>query len=322
VSDVATRSYLAMGTTVTVATAEPSALDRALAVVVDHVAALDKAASRFRTDSEITTLNGAGGRPVQVSSVLFTALEEALDAAAQTDGLLTPTVGEALARVGYDQDFQSVPASGPPLTFHFQSVPGWRAIRLDRRLQRVTLPAGVRIDLGATAKAGCADRASRAAASEIGSGVLVNLGGDIAVAGPTRPEGWSIRIADRHDAAVDEPGVTVAIRDGGLATSGTAARRWLRGDQLMHHVIDPATGLPARTCWRTVTVAGATCLAANIASTAALILGPAAPTWLAERGHHARLVAGDGAVVHVGSWPSEARKPARIDVTTRQALPC
>ena len=234
-------SFQAIGTTVEVVVDEPDALERATELVRAHVAALDAAASRFREDSELTRLNASAGRPVQVSWPFFVAIEEALQAAQVTDGIVDPTVGHALELCGYDRDFSEVPSDGPPLTVRYQRVPGWRRIRLNRAERSVTLPPGVRIDLGATAKAGCADRAAQAAAAATRTGVLVNLGGDLAVAGPPPPDGWVIRVADRHDGPAVEPGVTVAIRHGGLASSGTAARRWSRGAQTLHHLIDPTT---------------------------------------------------------------------------------
>ena len=173
-------------------------------------------------------------------------------------------------------NFAQVAPTGPA-TVRVAAVPGWRAVRTDRLAGTVTVPRHVALDLGATAKAGCADRAAAAVAVVTGSGVLVNLGGDIAVAGEPPAEGWVIRIADRHDADAGDPAVTVAIRSGGLATSGTAARRWERGGRQLHHIVDPATGTPAARCWRTVSVTAETCLAANTASTAAIILGADAP---------------------------------------------
>jgi thiamine biosynthesis lipoprotein len=162
----------------------------------------------------------------------------------------------------------------------------------------------VSVDLGATAKAFGADRIAARAHAVTGTGVLVNLGGDIAVAGPPPEGGWIVRVADRHDSPDDAPGQVVALQAGGLATSGTAARRWRRGGRLLHHLVDPATGGPADTCWRTVTVTADTCVDANTASTAATIIGPAAPEWLAERGRPARLVDVEGRVVRVGGWPA------------------
>jgi thiamine biosynthesis lipoprotein ApbE len=305
--------FAALGTTVTVATTEPAKLEAVLAIVSDQVTQLDQAASRFRDDSELTMLNRSSGRPVEISPVLFVALQEALGAAAQTNGILDPTVGQALERCGYDRDFCDLAPSGPPITIRFRRVPGWKGIRLDPGGLTATIPAGVSIDLGATAKAGCADRSAQRAAAAVDCGVLVSMGGDIALAGAPPSGGWTIRVADRHDAGPDEPGVTIAITSGGLATSGTAGRRWYRGGQLMHHLIDPSTGAPARTCWRTVTVAADSALSANIASSAAVILGPAARDWLAGRNCHARLVAESGWVLGVGQWPTDALEPDRVD---------
>jgi thiamine biosynthesis lipoprotein len=167
------------------------------------------------------------------------------------------------------------------------------------------VPRGVQLDLGATAKAWCADRAARLIAEETGAGALVSLGGDIAVAGAAPPDGWVIRIADRHDAPPSEPGPEITIVGGGLATSGTAARRWWRGDAVVHHIVDPSTGRSAESCWRTATVAAATCVDANVAATAAIVLGSAAPDWLAARHLAARLVGDDGTVASVGGWPAD-----------------
>jgi len=309
-------SFSAIGTSISVVVTDESALTEATELVRGHVAALDSAASRFREDCELTRLNRSVGRPVEVSWLLFVIIDEALLAAERTDGLVSPTVGEALERCGYDRDFAGVDPCGPPLRLRYRPVPGWRRVRLDRSARTVTLPPGVRLDLGATAKAGCADRAALAASALTEAGVLVNLGGDLAVAGPPPEGGWVIRITDRTDAPPETPGVTVAVSAGGLATSGTAARRWARGDQVLHHIIDPATGVPALSCWRTVTVAAETCVAANMASTASVILGPAAPGWLAQQGLHARLLGEDGVAVPVGDWPADSLD---VDSTERAA---
>jgi thiamine biosynthesis lipoprotein ApbE len=101
------------------------------------------------------------------------------------------------------------------------------------------------------------------------------------------------------------PSAVIAIRSGGLATSSTAARRWRRGGDVLHHILDPRSGRPAAPVWRTVSVAAATCADANTASTAAIIRGAAALAWLAELGCPARLVAESGAVVTLGGWPPD-----------------
>jgi len=298
-------SFPALGTTATVAVVDQRQLAGAVDLVRSCIEDLDAAASRFRPDSELLGLRSTAGRSTPVSAVLYSALSDAMEAARSTDGLVDPTVGRAMAIVGYDRDFGDVAPSGPPLVARVAPVPGWRAVRLDPVARTVSVPPGVLLDLGATAKAGCADRAASRAARATGTGVLVSLGGDVAVSGPAPAGGWAVRIADRHDAGPDSPSVTVGITDGGLATSGTAARRWARGGRQLHHLLDPATGLPAESCWRTVTVAARTCLLANTASTAAVILGAAAPAWLERRGLPARLVATDGSVTGVGDWPAD-----------------
>jgi thiamine biosynthesis lipoprotein len=184
-------------------------------------------------------------------------------------------------------------------------VPGWRSVRLDRARLLAQLSDGAQLDLGATAKAWAADRCAELIAGQTGSGVLVSLGGDIAVAGPPPAGGWRVRVTDDHAAGPDAPGQTVTIRSGGLATSSTTVRAWAVGGQRMHHIINPATGEPARSCWRTVSVAAASCVDANTASTAAIIRGAAAVSWLRDAGLPARLVREDGSVETTGGWPDD-----------------
>jgi thiamine biosynthesis lipoprotein len=305
----ATATFRALGTTVVVAATDPERIAVVEREVRAGVDALDRAASRFREDSELATLHRADGGPVPVSEVLFEALTDALEAARFTGGLVDPTVGHVLEVIGYDRDFAAVAPTGAAIRARVAPVAGWRAVRLDPGRRTATVPAGVRLDLGATAKAGCADRVADRAAGVADCGVLVSLGGDVAVAGPPPDGGWAVRVADRHDAGADDPSVTVALALGGLATSGTAARRWERGGRPLHHLVDPVTARPADSCWRTVTVAASTCLSANTASTAAVILGERAPDWLARLGLHARLVALDGSVTGVGEWPADRLEP-------------
>ncbi len=304
---VASASFPALGSTALICATEPGALDSARRVLEDVLADVDRACSRFRVDAELVRLNAAAGTVVEVGTTLLEAIAVALRAAALTDGLVDPTVGRTLRIAGYDRDFEFVRArDGASFSVGFDSVPGWRQVRLDAKARTVTLPRGVELDLGATAKALAADRAAVAATTETGSGVLVSLGGDIAVAGPPPREGWSIRLADDHAAPLNGPGPVVAIHEGGLATSGTSVRRWRSGTVQLHHIIDPRSGRPAVTPWRTVTVAADSCVDANIASTAAVILGDEAPSWLSARGLPALLVDTHGRILNAAGWPAQA----------------
>jgi thiamine biosynthesis lipoprotein len=244
-----------------------------------------------------------------VSALLYEAVEVAIRAAEITGGLVDPTVGGPLRDLGYDRDFQFVSRHDPHTVVTVSPAPGWRSLALDPSTGSMTVPRGVQLDLGATAKAFCVDRAAGAAAAATGRGVLVSIGGDMAVAGPAPDDGWTIQLSDDHTDAFDERRPAVALRSGGLASSGTAARRWSRGGRQLHHLVDPRTGQPAAEVWRTCTVAAGSCVDANIGSTAAMILGSAAPSWLEDHGLPARLVAANGTTLTVGEWPQDRRAP-------------
>ncbi len=301
----ATTSFAALGTTATLVVTEPDTQDEALDALRAELDAIDRAASRFRSDSELSRLNGAHGQAFAVSPLFLEALEAALRAAQLTQGRVDPTVGGAMRVIGYDRDFAAIGQGQPTVRIEMRPVPGWQAVRIDRPASLVQLPAGVELDLGATAKALCADRAARAIAAATNAGVLVSLGGDIAVAGSPPEGGWVVRVTHDHAAPPSVDGPTISLRSGGLATSSTSVRRWLHGGRSMHHLVDPATGSPAREYWRTVSVAAGSCLDANTASCAAIILGPEAPDWLAARGLPSRLVNPAGRVTAVGGWPPE-----------------
>ena len=308
----ATADGQALGGSLRVVVSEPRSLPAAKAAVDGVVAAIDRAASRFREDSELSRLNASPDREVIVSPLLAQAIAAGLRGARITDGAVDPTVGAAIRLIGYDADFVRVLKDGGPLHVRTQRVPGWQAIRFDPATRRVSMPSGVEIDLGATAKALASDLAARAAAAAIdGGGVLVGLGGDIAVAGRPPAGGWAVQVSEDSGAALDPREETVTIVDGGIATSSTTVRRWTRGGVELHHIIDPATGRPADGPWRTATVAAATCVDANIASTAAIVMGDRALAWLEKLGLAARLVGRDGAIAATRSWPQPANsKPA------------
>ena len=301
----ATLRFAALGTTAVVITTLREALPAAVDAVRSVLAAVDLACSRFRDDSELVALNASAGRAVPVSSVLVDALVTACRAAGVTGGLVDPTVGSAIRTLGYDRDFRSVPPDGPELRGTLHAVPGWRRVHIDAAAGLVRLDPGVEVDLGATAKALAVDRAAEAATAATGVGVLVSVGGDLAVGGPPGAEGWAVLVTDDHATDPAGPGQTISIRSGALASSSTTVRRWRRGGADLHHVVDPRSGAPAAGWWRTVTVAAGCCVDANIASTAAVVMGPDAPAWLAGLGLPARLVRPDGEVTTVAGWPDE-----------------
>jgi thiamine biosynthesis lipoprotein len=300
----------ALGTSLRVVVTDPALLDAALDAVHGVVRDVDQACSRFREDSEISALQRNAGRETRVSPLLMLALRAALRGARLSDGAVDPTVGTAVRSIGYDADFATVSRDGAPLRLTVTPVPGWQRIRLDPTAHSAFIPEGVELDLGSTAKALAADLAAAAAHAAAGArgGVLVSLGGDIAVAGEPPQGGWVIQAADDSEAPIIDEGEDIAIRAGGVATSSTTVRRWVRGGVALHHIVDPATGLPANGPWRTVSVVAADCLDANIAATAAIVRGEAALQWLEQLCLPSRLVAHDGEVLRVAGWPDP---PAR-----------
>jgi thiamine biosynthesis lipoprotein len=277
-----TASWEAIGTTALVQVTDASWLLAAQELLTRELARIDRTASSYRLDSELAQLNARAGGVVPVSDALHEAVSAAIGAAEASDGLVDPTLG---------------------------ADPGWRDVELLG--WAIRLPAGVLLDLGATAKALAADRAARRIARATGgSGVLVSLGGDIAVAGQAPATGWRIHVSDDHRSDDTAPGQTVTIDQGALATSGTTVRRGPGG--LGHHIIDPRTWRSADGPWRTASVTAATCVDANTASTAAIILGDEAPDWLEAQGLSARLVSYTGQVLCVGGWPMGADMPALV----------
>src|SRR3989441_8700426 len=312
---IAVKSWKALGTSVHVLATDAGELATATTAVSEVLEDVDTAYSRFRNDSELSRLNASPGRTVRVSPLLATAIDAAQRAARLTDGAVDPTIGHAIRVAGYDDDFSRIAARDPhpalpqrgretELKLRAWRVPGWQAIRFDRRSRTILLPPGVELHLRSTGKALAADLAAKAALAAAGAGgVLVSLGGDIATAGTPPAGGWRIHLAGDSREKPDGDGEVICLPAGGVATSSTTVRRWTRGAAVLHHIIDPQTSLPATGPFRTVTVTAATCLDANIASTAAIVRGKGAIDWLLSWRLPARLVENDGTIHYIGRWP-------------------
>lgn len=278
---------------------DPGRLDRARALVDTELDAIEMAASRFRPDSEVCLLAAANGERRPVSPVLSDLIDAALGAARATDGDVDPTVGCAIVELGYDRSFSPGGAAVPRITPLAVPV-DFTAVEFDGRSLR--MPPGTLLDLGATAKAVAADRCARLVHRQTGTGVLVNLGGDISTAGPSPEGGWRVLVQDTEE----DPATQVTVGpDTGLATSSTQRRQWRRAGGAHHHIIDPRTGASAEPVWRSVSVAADSCLGANTVSTAAIIRGRRAPAWIATLGVQARLVDAEGRETTIGGWPGQ-----------------
>jgi FAD:protein FMN transferase len=255
------------------------ATDEELAEVRRLFESWDGVFSRFKPESELNRVNETLSPVVLLSRLFAHVLREALEAAAATDGLVDPTLGSAIVAAGYDRDFDLLRDDSRPLG---APVPGcWRSLRLDRRL--LYRPVGTALDLNGVVKSLALDSALGLIAGD----ALIAAGGDVAT---------------RGGADVGLPGGgALRLRAGGIATSGSTKRRWRRDGMWQHHLIDPRTGRPADSRWDEVTVAGSSCLAADVSAKAAFLLSDDGPDWLDERVLPGRFRA-DGKVVANSAW--------------------
>ena len=266
-----THRFAAMGCEVVVHGGDP-------AVVAEIFERDERTFTRFAEDSELLRVNRAGG-PVLVSERFARAVAAALWASRVTEGLVDPTLLDALEGAGYDRDFAELkPLPAPPR-------PGacGHAGEVVLRGRLLTLPPGARLDLNAVVKSMAVDDALAA----IGDG-WISAGGDLATTSP-------LEVALPH-------GGSVRLERGALATSGSAGRRWLRAGRWQHHLIDPRTGRPAESPWEQVTVCGESCLMADTAAKAAFLMGDDGPAWLDAHGMAGRFVAVDGSLVLNERW--------------------
>ena len=270
----------------------PSLLEEAR----ELVEALETRWSRFRPDSEVSRLNLQAGRPVRVSPETLTLVRRALHGAAVTAGRYDPTVLGAVLRAGYDRSFELLPADPPPGRSPLRL--GWRRIAVDQARSTVTLPPGVGFDPGGIGKGLAADLLVRRLLARGAAGACANLGGDLRVDGDAPGGGpW---VVDVGHPLRREPAATIGLRRGAVATSSRVRRAWgPRGDR--HHLIDPATGHPARTGLAAATVVAAEGWQAEVLAKTAFLAGiPEGLRLLAATGADGLLV-GDR-----GSWHQSA----------------
>ena len=308
----ATATWSDWSCTVRLVVNDPRVLTGAVTLVRSRMRQVEAAASRFVVDSDLNWANANSGRPIAVPGLLIELVEAALNGARRSGGALDPTVGRHLAAIGYDRDIllvgnDAADDGAPTDAAGLAAVPPgpsgrtWRDVVIDREVGLLTVPRGTALDLGATAKAQTADWAARAVHQRYGVAVMVEIGGDLAVAGRPADGDWQVHVAERAGSL----GQRIAVRRGGLATSTTTIRAWRRGGQQMHHIVDPRTSRPTDGPWRTVTVAAESAVEANVCSTAAIVLGDRAATWLEAQGVAARLVDQAGRVTVLGGWPAD-----------------
>jgi len=210
---------------------------------------LEALLSRFRPDSELSRLNEAG--ELATGPELREVVALAVAARERTGGRFDPTVHDALVAAGYDRSFEHVEAAGP-------ARPAGAACGGAVEIEGTTirLGPGVRLDLGGIGKGYAVDRACDVLAPA--GACLVSAGGDLACRGGS----WPVGVTDE---------LTVELTRGALATSGRDRRRWRSGGEERHHLIDPATGVPAEGALLRATVWADTAAEAEVLAKAAFL---------------------------------------------------
>lgn len=210
--------------------------------------------TRFSPSSELSQINSSAGRWTDIGHELETLLRESLRAFEMSAGLVNVAVLPSMAAIGYTRPLsEGRPVATETSACPLPALP--EVLEVRQGAARLAPRAG--IDLGGIAKGWMADRIR----DSLGPNAVANLGGDLSARG-SGPSGggWPVGLA----------GVTVLLRDQGAATSSVRRRRW--GEH--HHLIDPRTGLPARTGLEEVSVVAANGVEAEVVAKAALLAGP------------------------------------------------
>jgi FAD:protein FMN transferase len=279
----------------------------------ERVELLEQSWSRFRPEGELSRLNlRAGSGPVEVSADLLLLVIAMRDAWSRTGGLFDPTVLASMRALGYDADFATVLGRAEDVSdVTLAAAPGMSRVLVDEARSTVDLPAGVGLDPGAIGKGLAADVICEELVGAGVTGVLVNLGGDVSLAGRLDDAEWAVAVEDERR-PVDDPERIIAVLAlpagldrAGFATSTTLKRRWAQGRR--HHVIDPRTGAMSTSDLVQVTVVAPTAALAEVTATTALLMpsGQSA-SWLENRVPTAYLLTATDEVI-IGTGCLEAQ---------------
>lgn len=289
-------------TTITVAGGSPALGAEA----IDRLDDLERHWSRFEPESEISRLNRRGGAWTTVSVDTYMLLERAEHARRWTGGLFDPLLLKELEALGYDRDFallvqeqhetsgRAEPVRTPTRDGPRRPATKRNAIGLDPARRRVRLPHDAAFDPGGIGKGLAADIVCTELMASGAGGALVNVGGDLRVAGTSASgDPWVVAALHPPDA---RRVLQTSLTDGGMATSSPALRRWRDEHGEHHHLLDPRTGTARDDLPAAVTVLARTGWQAEVLCKAALFADGTheAVEWVRATGAHIALTTPDG----------------------------
>lgn len=264
-----------MGTPVAIEVVAAGA-DEAVARAYAWFREIEACCSRFDPSSELRRLADRPGEPVEVSPMLFEAVQFALAVAEETGGAFDPTVGRQMETQGLDRQYSTGAVSRTPIDA--RAPVSFRDVRLDPERRTVSLLRPLLLDLGAVAKGLAVDMAARELAPF--ADFAIDAGGDLYLSGHNAAgELWSVGI--RHPRLYDQMIETIRVSNKAVCTSGDYERLDAEGARLPH-ILDPRTRESTAGA-ASVTVVAPTAMLADALATAAFVLGPERGVALLER---------------------------------------
>jgi thiamine biosynthesis lipoprotein len=249
----------------------------------------EQSLSRFRADSELSRLNQTFDQPVPVSQIFWDVFETSQWAERYSNGLVTPTIFDAMLDAGYDRSFDELPRYQGRSQLYDRALPRLlSAVIVDEIAHTICLPEGLHLDFGGVAKGWAAHQAMQRLQEQ--GPALVNAGGDVAISGPhTDGSEWQIGVNNPFERGADFE--FLYVKDGGVATSSTDHRRWVQDGRLRHHIINPLTGQPVETSLLSATIIAPTVMEAEAAAKTVMIMGvDDGMAWIESNPHLAGLL--------------------------------
>ena len=256
------------------------------------ITSLESLVSVTDADSELYAINqtGSGMLTEEASSLM----EQALEICRRTDGALDLSIYPIVRAWGFTAGSYQVPDEAEIQAL--LPLVDYRKIQYDAADGDVTLPVGMKIDLGSVAKGYAGQLVAQMLREHGVQSALLNLGGNVQTVG-TKPDGspWQIGIKDPQG---EDAMMVLSVEDQAVVTSGGYERYFEQDGQTYWHIMDPSTGHPADSGLISVTIVGDEGVVCDGLSTALFVMGleKAADLWAQSGDFEAVFVTASGEV--------------------------
>ena len=233
-------------------------------------------------NSQISQLNNADGKTMEVSDDLAADLEKIRQLSQDSNGAFDPTLGKIIRLWDIAGENPHVPDQSEIDTL-LPEV-GYEKIQVDGN--NVTLLDGCTLDLGAVGKGmGCDQIMDYLQTQPDVVGMILNLGGSSVMTYGEKPDGssWKVALTDPRDTEGDYLGAITLDANQFLSTSGDYEKYFIEDGIRYHHILDPKTGYPVQNGLTSVTIVCDQGYLADGLSTACFVLGLDAAKPLLEK---------------------------------------